>query len=68
MSLSGQTALLKLYARQVKLKQQIYLQTIKGLCHPDSSKCMFDKNDEGFVYVIIDTINPQNRALLQCMT
>ena len=63
MSLSGKTDLLKLYARQAKLKQQIYLRTIKRLCHPDGSKCMLDKNDEDFLYVIIDTTDPQNRTL-----
>ena len=64
MSRSRQTDLLKLYARQAKLKRQIYLQTIKRICHRDSSKCLSEKkNDEGFVYVIFDTTNPQNRAL-----
>ena len=63
MSLSGQTDLLKLYARQAKLKRQVYLRAIKRLCHQTVGNVCLDKNDEGFEYVINDTTNPQNRTL-----
>ena len=64
----GQTDLLKLYARVISSSRQSYFdksicghlrdyvtETVRNVC--------LNKNDEGFVYVIFDTSNPQNRAL-----
>ena len=63
MSFSGQTDLLKLYewvcASAGKVKTTNLFadnsETVRNVC--------LNKNDKGFVYVIFDTTNPQNRAL-----
>ena len=63
MSLSGQTDLLKLYARQAKLKHKSICGQLRDYVTETVQNVCLDKNDEGFVYVIIDTTNPQNRIL-----
>ena len=68
MSLSGQTDLLKLYARVINWLQQAKLNLFadKILCNRDSSKCMSEGhnvqekiNYAGFVYLLLTPTNPK---------